>query len=219
MFDLFVDTVAGPTELCALMEKYGSDKGQKTPEGGRNWHNYTLFYYPLFEEFRTNPLRIFEMGLGTNNVNVASNMGPQGKPGASLRGWRDFFPNALVFGADIDKDILIKEDRIDSFYCDQTSPASIQALWSIPALSEPFDIILDDGLHTFDANKTLFDESFSKVKPGGVYIIEDVECAAVQTYVQYLHTFKQSHPIKFRVIQLPHHRNKHDNCLIVIQRI
>ena len=30
-------------------------------------------------------------------------MGKQGKPGASLRTWREFFPNAQVIGIDIDK--------------------------------------------------------------------------------------------------------------------
>ena len=34
------------------------------------------------------------------------NMTASGKPGASLRVWRDYFNNAQVIGADIDKRIL-----------------------------------------------------------------------------------------------------------------
>ena len=60
---------------------------------------------------RLNNLNIFEVGLGTNNVDVPSNMGKDGKPGASLRAWRDYFPNA-----DIDTRILFKEDKIQTFY-------------------------------------------------------------------------------------------------------
>lgn len=37
-----------------------------------------------------------------------------------------------------------------------------------------FDIIIDDGLHTTDANVNLFLNSFNKLKKNGIYIIEDV---------------------------------------------
>ena len=42
---------------------------------------------------------------------------------------------------------------------------------------DSFDLIIDDGLHTFDASVTFFDNSFSKLKKTGVYIIEDVHFA------------------------------------------
>ena len=54
-------------------------------------YNYTTLYYKLFSPRRYENLRIFELGLGTNNINIPSNMGPNGKSGASLRGWADFF--------------------------------------------------------------------------------------------------------------------------------
>ena len=37
-----------------------------------------------------------------------------------------------------------------------------------------FDLIIDDGLHTNEANIKLFEESFKFLKPNGIYIIEDV---------------------------------------------
>lgn len=37
-----------------------------------------------------------------------------------------------------------------------------------------FDIIIDDGLHTTNANINLFINSFNKLKKNGIYIIEDV---------------------------------------------
>ena len=43
-------------------------------------------------------------------------MNINGKPGASLRAWRDYFENALIYGADIDKNILFKENRINTFF-------------------------------------------------------------------------------------------------------
>lgn len=49
-------------------------------------------------------------------------MGNNCRPCASIYGWKEFFQNSLIFGADIDKDILINEDRIKTYYCDQTKP-------------------------------------------------------------------------------------------------
>ena len=54
--------------------------------------------------------KVFEFWVGTNNPNLASSMGVLENPGASLRDWRDYFPNALVFGADIDIEILFTDE-------------------------------------------------------------------------------------------------------------
>ena len=48
-------------------------------------------------------------------------MGKYGKPGASVKAFRDFFSNANIYGADIDKEILFKEHKISTFYVDQTN--------------------------------------------------------------------------------------------------
>lgn len=62
------------------------------------------------------------------------------------------FSNSEIFGADIDTDMLFNTDRIKTFYCDQTNPHIIKYMWNEPALEENFDIIIEDGLHTFSAN-------------------------------------------------------------------
>jgi hypothetical protein len=101
-------------------------------------------------------------------------MGPNGKPGASLRGWADFFPNSSIFWADIDRNILFDTERIKTFYCNQLDKWDIFNLWSNSELNENFDIIIEDGLHTPEANITFFENSIHKLNPGGFYIIEDV---------------------------------------------
>jgi hypothetical protein len=52
-------------------------------------------------------------------------MGRTGTPGASLRAWRDYFPNAEIYGADIDREILFEEERISAFYVNQLSESAI----------------------------------------------------------------------------------------------
>lgn len=218
MFDinLTVD-VSNTTELCELMEIYGSDKGQKT-HMGRNWHNYSIVYHTLFQNVRTESLRIFELGLGTNNVNVPSNMGSHGKPGASLRAWRDYFPNSLVFGADIDRNVLFEENRIKTYFCDQLNPKEIETMWNREDLHENFDIIIEDGLHTFEANKCFFENSIHKVKEGGVYIIEDVSVSQLGMYNKQLLLWKSQFNMTYTILNLPHNRNNYDNCLILIKK-
>jgi hypothetical protein len=92
------------TELCKIMSAHGSDKG-----GG--WHNYTLLYDFLLHERRSQVRSVFEVGIGTNNLDVPSNMGAGGRPGASLRGWREYFSQAQIFGADVDQRILFSEEK------------------------------------------------------------------------------------------------------------
>lgn len=164
-------------ELSRLMKDYGSDKGSPIDDdisaSGYKAHLYTDIYFMLFNAIRYSVMNILEIGIGSNNPEVPSNMGDSGKPGASLRGFRDFFPNSRVFGADIDSRILFEEERIKTFYVDQTNPDSIlQMLHKIGI--ENFDIIIDDGLHTAEAAITLLECSFSKLKEGGFYLIEDV---------------------------------------------
>ena len=105
------------------MTSFGSDKGAP-------FHNYTVVYDRLFAPFRDKILTIFELGLGTSKVGAPSSMGPHGKPGASLRGWRTYFPYAQIFGADIDADILFEEDRIRTFWVDQRDREAVRALWN-----------------------------------------------------------------------------------------
>jgi hypothetical protein len=52
-----------------------------------------------------------------------------------------------------------------------------------------FDIIIDDGLHTTDANINLFINSFNKLKKNGIYIIEDVHLLELNNIMEKLKKF------------------------------
>lgn len=193
----------GTTSLCEIMARHGSDKGL-------GWHNYTQFYAVLFDSL-PNPVRsVFEVGLGTNFVDVPSSMGPDGVPGASLRGWRAYFPEAMIYGGDIDRRILFNEDRIQTYFVDQLHPETFDGLWNhMPHVM--FDIFIDDGLHEIEAGINTFKSCFGRVRQDGYYIIEDVERKFIHLYIDYMKT----NGIDAVAIELKHIFNNVDNCLIV----
>lgn len=215
--DIHVNALPNITELCYIMRDFRSDKGN--PYNEKLCHTYTRYYYNMFEPVRNDPIRVFELGLGTNNVNLPSNMGADGKPGASLRGWAKFFPNSMVYGADIDRDILFEEDRIRTYYCNQESPEDIKAMWSIPELEENFDIIIDDAMHELHYNRIFFENSIHKLKVGGVYIIEDIMDYSMGEYYEQMEKWMERFPnYDFRMYPVED-AWVWNNCLMMIKRI
>jgi hypothetical protein len=205
------------TQLCEIMGRNKSDKGNINIT--KSWHNYTTFYYSIFKDLSNNNLRIFELGLGTNNVNLPSNMGANGRPGASLYGWQEFFPNSKIFGADVDKDILFNTERIKTYFCDQTNPEIIKQMWNVSDLQENFDIIIEDGLHTFNANVCFFENSIHKLNPNGYFIIEDICNNDIGLFVNKINEWETKYTdCTFTLLKIPSLCNFLDNTLLVVFR-
>jgi hypothetical protein len=70
------------------------------------FHSYADFYERLFQHCKVCIKNVFKCGIDSNDPNVPQNMGVNGKPGASLREWRDYSRTANIVGADMDKNIL-----------------------------------------------------------------------------------------------------------------
>lgn len=143
------------TELCRLAEKYGTDKCLKLN------HSYTPYYFKLFSPIRNDVKTLVELGIGRNKHSrgVAS--------GASLRMWRDFFPNAQIYGIDIVPKTIFAEERIRTFCCDGTDAEGMRKI--LDGIGD-IDIFIDDGSHLWEhQNKTA--EIVLPIK--GIYIIED----------------------------------------------
>ena len=202
-------------ELSVLCDIHRSDKGSMY----RNVHTYTAEYFKLFAKDRDNIQAVFECGIGTNNPKLPSSMGAFGTPGASLRVWRDYFRNAMVIGADIDKNILFEEDRIHTAYIDQMNPQAIQSLFLSLAPEYPnmFDIMIDDGLHKVEAAICLFENAFEYLNKTGYYIIEDVSYKNIPKIEEYFNAYKNREKIIVNYI-LKYNKFKPDNNLIIIQR-
>jgi hypothetical protein len=151
--------------LAQLFNKYGSDKAAS--------HNYYLVYSAILGPMRRDQLKILEIGLGSNNRDVVSTMGKFGRPGASLRAFRDFLPNSEIFGADVDRRILFEEDRIKTYFVDQTNLQSLDEL-AAAMPSQGLDLIIDDGLHSPSANIATLIFALKKLNANGWFVVEDV---------------------------------------------
>ena len=150
-----------------LVDQYGTDK---------NISLYTPTYEKLFNPLKNSVTNLLEIGIGTLNPEHPSSFSgivgfnPQYKQGGSLRVWRDFFPNANIYGVDIAEDCMFEEDRIKTFLFDSSD--QIQSHYQLKGLE--FDIIIDDGNHHPEYQVKTLRNLWPQLKPKGVYFIEDV---------------------------------------------
>jgi hypothetical protein len=160
-----------------LFNKYGSDKS--------DFHSYHTIYEKYLSHLKNEPLNLFECGIGSRDPKIPSNMAYGNyKSGGSLRDWRDYFPNAQIYGADIDIKCLFEEERIKTFYIDQLNDEIIKTAFS--NLEIQFDIMVDDGVHHLKYNYNLFKNSFEFLKNDGLYFIEDVKDREANNYLNQL---------------------------------
>lgn len=92
------------------------------------------------------------------------------KPGASLRSWQEYFPNAMIYGGDVQEDTQFEEERIKTFLFDSRDLKECNKCLN----DLKFKIIIDDGLHSGDAQIQTFENLFNRVETGGIYVIEDI---------------------------------------------
>lgn len=213
--DIEINSHTGYGEITLLCDKYGSDKGSYTDKNHPYpWraHTYSYIYEAMFRKIKNKVKNVFECGIGTNNVNVPSNMTENGKPGASLRMWRDYFKNAQIYGADIDEGCLFQEERIKTGWIDQLSSEAINNYFT--ATKVKFDIMIDDGLHTAEAAISLLRNSLKYLKKGGFYVIEDLtkdQIYEVQSYISNL----KGYSVRYAIMDA---NGRIDNNLVIITR-
>ncbi len=153
------------TELCDLARKWGTDKAIY----------YTPYYHELFHERRNEVKKVLELGIGHPETMLSSvcRMGLTSYLiGASLYMWRDYFPNADIYALDNKRDIFVNDVRIKSFFVDQEIPLTFH--YAAEEVGKDFDIIIEDGNHTELCQCTSALRLLPLLKPGGIYVIEDV---------------------------------------------
>ncbi len=158
-----------PTRRLDLPARfYGTDKSSRA-------HGYTRLYESHLASQRRRIKSVLEIGIG----GVTSRTGfdtPAG--GQSLKMWRSYFPHAHIVGIDIEPK-AVRGRRISTECGSQGSPGFLR---QVAEKYGPFDVIIDDGSHVAEHVVTSFETLFDHLKPGGVYVIEDLEHAYLTDY-------------------------------------
>ncbi|MGP9805151.1 hypothetical protein [Paracoccus sp. NSM] len=129
-------------------------------------HDYTPVYHALLADRRDRPLKMLEIGVGGYDDPLAG--------GESLAMWRDYLPEASIVGLDVAAKQLDLGPRVTIVQGSQIDPDVIARLI---AEHGPFDVILDDGSHHNAHVWQSFTMLFPALKPGGLYLVEDVQAA------------------------------------------
>ena len=91
------------------------------------------------------------------------------------------FPESRIIGADIDRSILVNDDKVESYYIDQNNLEEYFELLKIVNLSG-FDIVIDDGLHSQSTNLNTILFSLEKLNVNGFLVIEDIVSWSIETW-------------------------------------
>ena len=134
---------------------------------------YTQHYEQLLSEVRNDFTKVLEIGVET---------------GRSHRLWLEYFPNARIYGYDIfeygydELQRLQKDnpflDRSIMFKGDQSNVEDLNRFKS--EHGDNFNMIIDDGGHTMEQMQTSLNHLWDSVKPGGIYVIEDLHSCSGQ---------------------------------------
>ena len=134
---------------------------------------YTRHYSDILESSRYDITKVLEIGVET---------------GRSHRMWLEYFENATIYGYDIfqygvDEFNKLQEgnpylDRSVMFKGDQANIVDLQRF--ISENGGDFDMIIDDGGHTMEQMQISLNYLWDQVKPGGLYVIEDLHSCSNQ---------------------------------------
>jgi hypothetical protein len=127
---------------------------------GRPIHKLTPYfdaYDRHFHRFRGKSATIMEVGVSH---------------GGALQMWRNYFgPNAHIIGVDIaEKCKVMEKEGFQIFIGDQGS----KSFWDdVKSRIPKLDLLIDDGSHKLEHQRTTFDCMYDHVKDDGVYLVED----------------------------------------------
>lgn len=168
----------------AIVEEAGhADKG--------TIHSYIPTYEKLLAPYR-NGCTIMEVGIAM---------------GYSLKMWGEYFSNSKIIGADINQSFdktPFSDPKFDIILHDATKPEFLDYIKDYT-----FDVVIDDGSHMYEDQKTTFMMLKNKMNKGGIYIIEDII-----GFDHSKHEFPKLHS-NCEIIDLRHIKGRFDDALII----
>jgi len=165
-------------KLVELFDKYKCDKGSLR-------HRYDRVYEPTLEHLRDKEFNMLEIGIFKGN---------------STEAWREYFPKANFYGIDIftrlnpEEIPVLNKSRVKWCKCDSIKGPNDDFKKMVGDIK--FDVIIDDGLHTHDAQKKTFENFIPYLSSNGIYFIEDVWAFNYMNEKQKQHPWITSHKIE-----------------------
>ncbi len=120
-------------------------------------HGYCKLYDQELSSIRLNTVKLLEIGISK---------------GFSLAMWAEYFPEGEIIGLDTTLQVdFAQHPRITVLEGDQ---ADKDRLEEVGQKYGPFDVVVDDGGHEMHQQQTSLGVLFKYIKPGGIYVIEDL---------------------------------------------
>jgi len=162
--------------LNDLFNYFGTDKGTKVInpyyKDAKDFigHGYAKFYEEHIKSFKEKDINLLEIGTWK---------------GGSTASFFHYFKKAKIICLDINFKFEFYSKRIDYFNCNTSLSKDLNKLddFLIKKKVKDFDIIIDDGSHIYSEILNNFEIFFKKVKPGGIYIIEDFNAYKAHSYL------------------------------------
>jgi hypothetical protein len=151
--------------LNDLLNALGSDKGTEAASGSEGVpHCYSVEYFRLFAPLCEERFNFLEIGLDDATP-------PADAP--SLKAWRRFFPNASIYGYDIEDFGFLGDPSLQVYQGSQASRRDLARF--LESAGEPsFRVVLDDGSHAASHQQISLAALFPHVESEGLYIVEDL---------------------------------------------
>lgn len=129
------------------------------------WVNYFDIYDECFRSYVDKKPNVLEIGV---------------QNGGNLQILNKYLKNATLFGVDIDPKVrnLTLGSNINVYNFNITDELAINQYFK----KTEFDIIIDDGSHICSDIIQTFKLLFSKLKPGGIFLIEDLHTSYWQSH-------------------------------------
>jgi len=154
-------------------------------------HTYIEIYERVLEKYRTNST-VLEIGIYN---------------GLSLRMWNDYFIDSKIYGIDIHMNEFTNQLINENYNLIIGNACDVSILNNFNDVV--FDVIVDDGSHVLSEQVMTFNLFKSKMKNGGVFIIEDVlNIDSTKSLFEGLHD-------NCEIIDNRHIKNRHDDVMVI----
>jgi len=191
------------TTLTELIDNQRTDKN--------TGHSYLVVYEKLFNPKKNTAKNVLEIGIGW----------VKDENGGSIKLWRDYFTESMIYGLDItNPDIIYNEIKNDERIIlflekDAYDPVFFKDTFNLFIKNNIFfDILIDDGPHTLESMKT-FIQMYSKIlSNNGIMVVEDVQ--TLDWIPELINAVPTHLKMYIEVYDLRHIKGRWDDILFVI---